>query len=291
VADPVDELFLLPLREFTAARDRLAAQLVAAKQRDRARVVKALRRPTVAAWVVNQLAHRHAAAVRRLLDAGAVLRRAQYALGRRGSADDFRAATKRRQETLRELRALAAPLLREAGSAAHLDDVLATLEVASVDPAAAKAVTSGRLSRELPRPAGFGDTHDAHQLMLVPSGKGSPSTRAATEPQRTRAADVTAKRRGRERAAEARRLEQEGARSEQAAKRAAERVATRERSRRELEQRVQELREELQAAERRLRDTEGEVARARTEESRASDHASDLRRRAETARAQAETED
>jgi len=282
VADPVDELFLLPLREFTAARDRLAAQLVAAKQRDRARVVKALRRPTVAAWVVNQLAHRHAAAVRRLLDAGAVLRRAQYAL---------RAATKRRQETLRELRALAAPLLREAGSAAHLDDVLATLEVASVDPAAAKAVTSGRLSRELPRPAGFGDTHDAHQLMLVPSGKGSPSTRAATEPKRTRAADVTAKRRGRERAAEARRLEQEAARSEQAAKRAAERVATRERSRRELEQRVQELREELQAAERRLRDTEGEVARARTEESRASDHASDLRRRAETARAQAETED
>ena len=229
--DPVDELFLLPLREFTAARDRLAAQLVAAKQRDRARVVKALRRPTVAAWVVNQLAHRHAAAVRRLLDAGAVLRRAQYALGRRGSADDFRAATKRRQETLRELRALAAPLLREAGSAAHLDDVLATLEVASVDPAAAKAVTSGRLSRELPRPAGFGDTHDAHQLMLVPSGKGSPSTRAATEPKRTRAADVTAKRRGRERAAEARRLEQEAARSEQAAKRAAERVATRERSR------------------------------------------------------------
>ena len=291
MADPVDELFLLPLREFTAARDRLAAQLVAAKQRDRARVVKALRRPTVAAWVVNQLAHRHAAAVRRLLDAGAVLRRAQYALGRRGSADDFRAATKRRQETLRELRALAAPLLREAGSAAHLDDVLATLEVASVDPAAAKAVTSGRLSRELPRPAGFGDAHDAYQLTLVPSGKGSPSPRPATEPKRTRAADVTAKRRGRERAAEARRLEQEGARSEQAAKRAAERVATRERSRRELEQRVQELREELQAAERRLRDTEGEVARARTEESRASDHASDLRRRAETARAQAETED
>src|SRR5205823_14807770 len=42
-----------------------------------------------------------------------------------------------------------------------------------------------------------------------------------------------------------------------------ERVATRERSRRELEQRVQELREELQAAERRLRDADGELARAR----------------------------
>ena len=288
MADPVDELFLFPLREFTAARDRLAAQLVAAKQRDRAREVKGLRRPTVAAWVVNQLAHRHAAAVRRLLDAGAVLRRAQYALGRRGSADDFRAATKRRQETLRELRALAAPLLREAGSAAHLDDVLATLEVASVDPAAAKAVTSGRLSRELPRPAGFGDAHDAQQLTLVPSGERTPPTRPATEPKRSRAAHVAAKRRDRERAAEARRLEREAARSEHAAKRAAERVAARERSRRELEQRVHELREELQAAERRLRDADGELARAHAEESAASEHAGELRRRAEAVRAEAE---
>jgi len=271
VADPVDELFLLPLREFTAARDRLAAQLVAAKQRDRAREVKELQRPTVAAWVVNQLAHRHRAAVRRLLDAGAVLRRAQYALGRRGSADDFRAATKRRQETLRELRALAAQLLREAGSAAHLDAVLATLEAASVDPAAAKAVTTGRLSRELPRPAGFGD---AAQLALLPSGTIAP-TRPAAEPK-----PAGAKRQhARKRAMEARRLEREAAQAEQAAKRAAQRGAILERGRRELEQQVQELREELQAAERRLHDADGELARARAEESAASEHARALRRR------------
>jgi len=271
VADPVDELFLLPLREFTAARDRLAAQLVAAKQRDRAREVKELQRPTVAAWVVNQLAHRHRAAVRRLLDAGAVLRRAQYALGRRGSADDFRAATKRRQETLRELRALAAQLLREAGSAAHLDAVLATLEAASVDPAAAKAVTTGRLSRELPRPAGFGD---AAQLALLPSGTTAP-TRPAAEPK-----PAGAKRQhARKRAMEARRLDREAAQAEQAAKRAAQRGAILERGRRELEQQVQELREELQAAERRLHDAEGELARARAEESAASEHARALRRR------------
>ena len=271
MADPVDELFLLPLREFTAARDRLAAQLVAAKQRDRAREVKELQRPTVAAWVVNQLANRHRAAVRRLLDAGAVLRRAQYALGRRGSADDFRAATKRRQETLRELRALAAQLLREAGSAAHLDAVLATLEAASVDPAAAKAVTTGRLSRELPRPAGFGD---AAQLALLPSGTTAP-TRPAAEPK-----PAGAKRQhARKRAMEARRLDREAAQAEQAAKRAAQRGAILERGRRELEQQVQELREELQAAERRLHDAEGELARARAEESAASEHARALRRR------------
>jgi len=225
----------------------------------------------VAAWVVNQLAHRHRAAVRRLLDAGAVLRRAQYALGRRGSADDFRAATKRRQETLRELRALAAQLLREAGSAAHLDAVLATLEAASVDPAAAKAVTTGRLSRELPRPAGFGD---AAQLALLPSGTTAP-TRPAAEPK-----PAGAKRQhARKRAMEARRLEREAAQAEQAAKRAAQRGAILERGRRELEQQVQELREELQVAERRLHDADGELARARAEESAASEHARALRRR------------
>ena len=61
MADPVDELYTLPLRDFIAARDRLAAKLAAANQRDRAREVKAFRRPTVAAWVVNQLAHRNRA--------------------------------------------------------------------------------------------------------------------------------------------------------------------------------------------------------------------------------------
>src|SRR5262249_48349349 len=154
--DPVDELYTLPLREFIAARDRVATTL-AAKHRDRAHEVKALRRPTVAAWVVNQLAHRHGGALGRLVDAGEALRRAQRRAVRGGGADDLRTAARRRQDALRHLRTLAGPILREAGSAAHLDDVLATLEAASVDPAAAKAVAGGRLSRELPRPVTVGD--------------------------------------------------------------------------------------------------------------------------------------
>src|SRR5438093_12899853 len=120
--DPVDELYMLPPREFIAARDRLATKLAAAKERDRAREVRALRRPTVAAWVVNQLAHRNAAALRRLIDAGQALRRAQARVVRGGGPEDLRTAAKRRQEVLRDLRSLAGSILREAGSAAHLDD-------------------------------------------------------------------------------------------------------------------------------------------------------------------------
>jgi hypothetical protein len=287
--DPVDELYLLPAGEFIAARDRLAAKLAAAKQRERARAVKTLRRPSVAAWVVNQLAHRHAPALRRLIAAGEVLRRAQRRVVSGGSADALRAAAKRRQEALRDLRSLAGPILREVGSAPHLDDVLATLEAASIDPAAATAVTSGRLTRELPRPSGFGE---ASPLTLIVSRPTLPSRKAVSEPTKPRAADDRRKQqRARELIAEAKRLEREAARSEGAAERASRRAATLEGVRREQERRVHRFREELQAAEGRLRDAEAELARARAEAERASRRAGELRRGAAAALAQAKAED
>lgn len=286
--DPVDELYTLPLREFIAARDRLATKLAAAKQRDRAREVKALRRPTVAAWVVNQLAHRHDTALGRLVDAGEALRRAQRRAVRGGSADDLRTAAIRRQDALRHLRSLAGPILQEAGSVAHLDDVLATLEAASVDPAAAKAVTAGRLSRELLRPVTFGDVAP---LRLVVSRRAAPQTRPAPEPETPRTlARTQSRQRARDLAAEAKRLAHAAARSEQAAARTARRTATLERVRRDHQRRRDHLRDELEAAERRLRDAEAELDRARADESRTSEDAKELRRRAEAARAKADSE-
>jgi hypothetical protein len=287
--DPVDELYLLPAGEFIATRDRLAAKLAAAEQRDRAREVKALRRPSVAAWVVNQLAHRHGAALRRLIDAGEVLRRAQRRVVRGGGADELRAAAQSRREALRELRGLAGPILRQVGSAPHLDDVLATLEAASVDPGAAKAVTSGRLARELPRPSGFGE---ASQLTLVVGRGTTPNARPVPEPTGSRAAEATPQRRQtRELLMEAKRLEREAARSEQAAARTSRRAATLDHARREQERRVHRLREELQVSEGRLRAAEAELAHVRAEAARASERAGQLRRGAEAARAQAKTED
>jgi hypothetical protein len=276
MADPVDELYTLPLREFIAARDRLAAKLAAAKQGDRAREVKALRRPTVAAWVVNQLAHRNRAELRRLIDAGEVLRNVQSRVLRGGQANELRAAAKRRQEALRALRHLAAEILREAGSAARVEDVLATLEAASLDRGAAKAVTAGRLSRELLRPASFGESG---QLPLLQT----PRTRPAREPKRSPETEGRQKRqRVRQLAAEAKRLGRDAARSEATAARASRRTAT-------LARRVEQLRDEVQAATRRLRDVEVELDRARTEAARASEQARALRGRAAATRAQAET--
>ena len=70
VADEVDRLYKLPLEEFTAARNDLAKQLGDAS-------VKQLKKPTVPAWTVNQLARTREVDVRRLLRAGEQLEQAQ----------------------------------------------------------------------------------------------------------------------------------------------------------------------------------------------------------------------
>ena len=49
-------LYRLPLAEFVPARDQLARQLRAAGDREAARQVASLRRPSISAWAANQLA-------------------------------------------------------------------------------------------------------------------------------------------------------------------------------------------------------------------------------------------
>lgn len=144
--DALDEiaaaLYALAPDEFTAARNARAA----AADRPLASAVKALRKPTVAAWAVNLLA-----AGGRLADAvelSAALREAQ---------DDLDAAELSRLS--RQRRALVAALARDAValaeakgvtvSAAARDDIEKTVNAAVVDSAAASAVLSGRLTKAL----------------------------------------------------------------------------------------------------------------------------------------------
>ena len=52
--DAVDRLYGLPREEFIGERDALAKELRAGGRRDEAAAVKALGKPTVAAWAANQ---------------------------------------------------------------------------------------------------------------------------------------------------------------------------------------------------------------------------------------------
>ena len=73
----IDALFRLPLGEFTAARNALAAKLKNAQRADEAARVMGLAKPPVSAWAVNQLYWRHREPFERLLAAGDRLRTAQ----------------------------------------------------------------------------------------------------------------------------------------------------------------------------------------------------------------------
>jgi hypothetical protein len=125
-----DELFRLPLSEFTPARNALAAKLKKGGEAEESERIKALSKPPVSAWVANQLYWKHRNAFNRLLAAGDEFRKAQAAqLG--GKSADLRGPLDARRETLGELTKLAAQVLREAGHPASpemMRRIMTTLE-------------------------------------------------------------------------------------------------------------------------------------------------------------------
>src|SRR5262252_7102618 len=98
--DDVDALFKLPLAEFTEARNELAARLKKDGRVDDANLVKALTKPPITAWAVNQLHWNHRDAFERLLEAGQSVRKAQTS--GRGIAD-IRESLDERGEALSHL--------------------------------------------------------------------------------------------------------------------------------------------------------------------------------------------
>ena len=136
------DLYALPPEEFTAARDAAAKQ-------DKA--LKALRRPTVSAWVVNTLVRREAGLLDELLTLGAALGEAQRA----GQAVALRRLGEQRRALLQAVTSRAFEVAGRAGSSAVRGEVESTLEAAMADPASADAVRSGTLVRPLSY-SGFG---------------------------------------------------------------------------------------------------------------------------------------
>jgi hypothetical protein len=140
-----DELYALGLGDFTPARDAKAKEL---KGTDLAPRVKALRKPSVAAWVVNLLVRLESDQVEQVLTVGAALREAQASM----SGDDLRALTKQRRQLTAAVTTRARALSREHGqkvTEAVAEQVEATLTAAMVDEGCATAVRSGLLVTSL----------------------------------------------------------------------------------------------------------------------------------------------
>jgi hypothetical protein len=153
-----DELFGLPPEEFVAARDELARRLRREGDPEAAGRVKALRRPPLSAWAVNQLARSRQQALEGLLAAGERLRAAHQAALAGGDAAELRAATRAEREAVAGLVSAALDRLREAGhptTETTRDRIAATLHAAAASPEAADLVRHGRLTADLD-PSGFG---------------------------------------------------------------------------------------------------------------------------------------
>jgi hypothetical protein len=249
-----EELYGLPLDEFIGARDALARELRQRGEREEADAVRQLRKPSVPAWAINQLARAEGTKVRRLIEAEDELRRAHGA-----SEDRFRDALAAERQTAAELVKDAARILTESGrppTEATLERIAATLQAAAADEAHREELAEGRLSEEL-EPLGF----EALAGVKLPKRErprrteraARPRRESAAQPRRTtaarpraepaaRAADG-AKKRLREALAaakdEARRLGREAERAEREARSTRERA---DRARAEVDRLEQQLR-------------------------------------------------
>ena len=146
-ADAVDDLYQQPLSDFTRARNALAKRLSGAE----AQRVRALEKPTVVAWAVNQVYWRARAAFDRVMKAGADLRKAQLA-ALQGKAADLRSASDAHRRAIADAVGNAERLASGAGSKPSPDALARTLEALSL--AASPAEPPGRLTDAL-QPAGF----------------------------------------------------------------------------------------------------------------------------------------
>jgi len=154
--DDVDELFKVPLAEFTGNRNALAARLKKESRAEDAERVKALGKPSVSAWAVNQLYWNERDAFERLLEAGERLRHAQ-ASQLAGKTSDIREPRDARRDALTELSRLAAALLTESGHNASPETmrrITTNLEAISAYAALPDSPPPGRLTEDID-PPGF----------------------------------------------------------------------------------------------------------------------------------------
>jgi hypothetical protein len=171
-----DQLYAADPAEFTDRRSDLVAQARADGDQAAARAIGALRRPTRAAWVVNQLARADPDAVARLGRLGDDLRAAESAL----DGDQLRELSQTRRKLLGQLTRQA---LDEAGVTDPPDalqqEVTGTLSAALADPQVAARVRQAQLAKSV-QPAGFGfglATGDDNGSDDEPSAPPAPSPR------------------------------------------------------------------------------------------------------------------
>ncbi|TCO43523.1 hypothetical protein EV646_11299 [Kribbella antiqua] len=152
--EAADALYATSAADFIATRNELAKQLKADGDQLGSTRLKALRKPTVAAWVTNLVARSLQDELDDLLALGDEFRAATADL----DGERLRELTPKRHQLIDKLAKDASKLAEKQGQKVSADvgqKLRETLDAALVDPAAGGAVREGRLSSAL-RHVGFG---------------------------------------------------------------------------------------------------------------------------------------
>jgi hypothetical protein len=243
VARAIDELYGVPLKDFSSVRNAKAAALKAAGNAADAQVVRRLSKPSPFLWAANQLARLDPERVAHFVDVVHRVRRSQLS--------DPRTAAEGMQAIRTELQALtsrATEILAGAGyrvPAAGAARISNTVLGAAVDAALVDDLRHGRLAAELAAP-GFevlAGIEPGRKLQLLRGGKAS-----------GRQPDAAEAKRAQDQAERARHAQEADARRRDAAERAA--VADR------AAEEVRDLEHRLAEARRKLRNAQREAAAA-----------------------------
>ena len=267
LADIASELYARPLDEFTAARNYHAKNL---DDKALAKEVRALRKPSASAWLLNMMTVHRGGQLGEALTLGAAMREAQEQLDR----SELKKLGAQRQQLISALVKDANALSEELGhpaSAAVVLEVEQTLRAGMADAGAAAAVSTARLIR--PLEASGWDPVDLSGAVGGPFDQGNTGVQTAgdeaedSEPVADPAAEARAE------------LEDAEDRSEEAAsvlKRARERVEQLDRDREALVSQVKDLRKRIRALEQDIDvidDAADGAVRERTEAERAAKEA------------------
>jgi hypothetical protein len=148
------DLYRLPPGQFTSARNARAKKAAALGDRELAGAVRALPKPTAAAWLANTVVRVAAPTVEELVALGPALRRAQDS----GLRADMRRLVERRRALIGDLVVVAADAADDAGQPFGTQvqrQLEETLEAAVADESMAAVLRSGLVSEPL-RFVGFG---------------------------------------------------------------------------------------------------------------------------------------
>ncbi|MFC8569640.1 hypothetical protein ACFUIW_28190 [Streptomyces sp. NPDC057245] len=206
----LDELYSTPPGDFVPRREERAAAARTAGRKEDARRIHAARRPTLAAWAANLLAHSRPEEARRFLELGQSLREAHRTL----DAAELRELSAQRRRVVSALTQQAAQLAGEAGhrlSQSAQREVESTLRAVLADARAADEWAAGRLAASLAPPSEF--PPDTAPFAAAPRG---PAPRPKPARRTAGTGDELAERR--------RRRQEELARAEEQAERAARRL-------------------------------------------------------------------